>query len=146
MISERFEVLFKQRSVVIYIVVYWYKLNLDQTELRKCDALNLVQAKAHNTAPKSTFPKAGIQVFFWETRFLRQAQCFLKFLQFESLKCFLNVSYKFWFTQSPKKGCLQCAQLCLLFVFFSKFQVNWTYFPLEVASALWVWFCLFVLM
>lgn len=64
MISERFKVLFKQKSVVIYIVVYWYKLNLDQTKLRKCDTLNLDQAKAHNTVPKSTFPKAGIQVFF----------------------------------------------------------------------------------
>ena len=32
-----------------------------------------------------------------------------------SLKCFLNVSYKFWFTPSPKNRYLQCAQLCLLF-------------------------------
>ena len=62
-----------------------------------------------------------------------------------SLKCFLNISYKFWFTPSPKNGYLQCAQLCLLFFFF-KFQVNWTYFPVEMASTLWIWFCLFVLM
>ena len=32
-----------------------------------------------------------------------------------SLKCFLNISYKFWFTPSPKNGYLQCAQLCFFF-------------------------------
>ena len=50
-----------------------------------------------------------------------------------------NVSYKFWFTPSPKKGYLQCAQL----YFFFKSKVNWTFFPVEMASTLWVWFCLF---
>ena len=35
-----------------------------------------------------------------------------------SLKCFLNVSYKFWFTPSLKNVYLQCTQLCLLFFFF----------------------------
>ena len=28
-----------------------------------------------------------------------------------------NVSYKFWFTLSPKNGYLQCAQLCLFYFF-----------------------------
>ena len=57
--------------------------------------------------------------FFYETCFPSKAQCFLKFFNL-SLKCFLNVSYKFCFTPSPKNGYLQCAQLCLL----SFFQIS----------------------
>ena len=41
-----------------------------------------------------------------------------------SLKCFLNVSYKFWFTPSPKNGYLQCAQLCLLLFFQTSSKLN----------------------
>ena len=41
-----------------------------------------------------------------------------------SLRCFVNVSYKFWFAPSPKNGYLQCAQLCLLFFFVVFFLSN----------------------
>ena len=51
-----------------------------------------------------------------------------------------NASYKFWFTPSPKKDCLQCAHL---YFFFFKSKVNWTFFPVEMAPTLLVWFCLF---
>ena len=55
---------------------------------------------------------------------------------FLKMKHFLNVSYKFWFTPSPKNGYLQCAQLCLLCFFgffFFKFQIE-SYFTVEMAS------------
>ena len=81
--------------------------------------------------------------FFLRNMFSKAVSMFLKISSIWAW----NVSYKFWFTPSPKNGYLQSAQLCLFVcLLFLKFQVNWTYFLVEMASTLWVWVCLFVLM
>ena len=75
---------------------------------------------------RNTFSKAG-----------------LMFLKISSIWAW-NVSYKFWFTSSPKNAYLQCAQLCLLF--FSQVPSKLNLFFCRDGVYFWVWFCVFVLM
>ena len=55
--------------------------------------------------------------FFLRNTFSKAGSMFLKISSIWAW----NVSYKFWFTPSPKNGYLQCAQLCCFF-FFSNFK------------------------
>ena len=84
--------------------------------------------------------------FFLRNTFSKEGPMFLKISSIWAWNVSSTFLINFGPYKSPssKNGYLQCAQLCLLF-FFLKFQVNWTYFPVEMASTLWVWFSLFVL-
>ena len=67
--------------------------------------------------------------------FVFQAQCFLKFLEFEIEMFLIN----FGSHHHLKRATYSVHS----FIFFFKSKVNWTFFPVEIASTLWVWFCLF---
>ena len=75
--------------------------------------------KFHSLLPIFQFSWCSY-TFFLKNTFSKAGSVFLKISSIWAW----NVSYKFWFTPSPKNGHLQCAQLCFLLLFFFFFQIS----------------------